>query len=44
MDLTGNTHGRDDKCFTDCESSEGKNQFARPWCRWESDIKMNLKK
>jgi hypothetical protein len=29
--------------LTVIENAEGKNLFARPWCRWESDIKMNLK-
>jgi hypothetical protein len=29
--------------LTVIENFEGKSPFARPWCRWESDIKMNLK-
>jgi len=37
------TVGMINALLTVIENSEGKSPFAGLWCKWESDMKMNLK-
>jgi hypothetical protein len=36
-------HERDDKCMQIIQQPERKRQLGRPRCRWEGNIKMDIK-
>jgi hypothetical protein len=45
-DMSGaySMHRRDEKCIQNfCQKSEGKRPLRRPRCRWEDNIKIDLK-